>query len=244
MGVARLLAKGWIVFCLFAGGLALGRAVASGGDISSGIEAVSVCTALFSAMGLLFVGGYGLSARQGAAPLLQRIKSHHFLPGFNEIVFLVFVALSLADQLFFAPFHMQDAVPRALQSAILFAVPGERALAVCGSDGGRLLASSFAWLLAIVYLASAASRLKLTAGIIRLERNRRPEPLGAMTVALVLGIVAVVGIQLLVIGTGFAFVPCGALSDIAGALLTGLAPLMLAYLIVAALASAMAVGEE
>jgi hypothetical protein len=42
----------------------------------------------------------------------------------------------------------------------------------------------------------------------------------------------------------YPWLPCSAFTDISGALLIGLAPLMLAYLIVAALAAAMATGPE
>ena len=41
-----------------------------------------------------------------------------------------------------------------------------------------LFAAAFTWLLAIIYLGSAVSRLKLTAGLMRLERAKRPEILG------------------------------------------------------------------
>jgi len=68
--------------------------------------------------------------------------------------------------------------------------------------------------------------------------------LGPTTLAVVLGIAAVVGIQLLLVGSAFAFLPCSAYVDIPGTLLVGLAPLLLAYLIVAALASLLATSHE
>ena len=111
-------------------------------------------------------------------------------------------------------------------------------------DGGRVFAAGFAWLLAIIFLASAASRLRLAAGIIRLERGDRPQLLGPTVRAFLLGMVAVVGIQFLFVGSAYPWLHCSAFADITGALLIGLAPLMLAYLIVAALASLLAGSPE
>ena len=85
---------------------------------------------------------------------------------------------------------------------------------------------------------SAASRLKLQAGIIRLERSDRPEGLGPTLRAFCWASVAVVGIQFLFVGSAYPWLNCSAFADITGALLIGLAPLMLSYLIVAALAIA------
>ena len=62
--------------------------------------------------------------------------------------------------------------------------------------------------------------------------------------AFLFGIVAVVSIQFLFVGSAFPWLPCSAFADVTGALLIGLAPLMLAYLIVAALASLMASAPE
>ena len=93
-------------------------------------------------------------------------------------------------------------------------------------------------------IASAASRLKLAAGIIRLEAATRPQPLGPTLRAFLLGIVAVVGIQFLFVGSAFPWLGCSAFADIIGPVLIGLAPLMLAYLIVAALASLLASSSE
>ena len=53
MGIARLLAKGWIIFCLFAGAHALRFAIKSGGPLQSSILAIGICALLFMAMGLL-----------------------------------------------------------------------------------------------------------------------------------------------------------------------------------------------
>ena len=105
-------------------------------------------------------------------------------------------------------------------------------LDACTMDGGRVFAAAFAWLLAIIYLASAASRLKLQAGLIRLEAGDYPQILGPTLRAFLFGIVAVVGIQFLFVGSAYPWLDCSAFADITGALLIGLAPLMLAYLIV------------
>lgn len=246
MGMARLLAKGWVVFCLFAGAHSLHMALSGGTPAGEAMATVGVCTALFVAMGLLFVGGYAAAMDHGGS-LLARIRPRHFLPGFNETVFAIFVGLSFADQVFFAPEHMNDRVLQALPAAIAFAVPGQRALVAaldCGLDGGRVFSSAFAWLLAVIYVASAVSRLKLAAGLIRLERTTRPEALGAVPLAFVLGVAAVVGIQLLLVGAAYRFIPCTAYTELAGTILIGLGPLMLAYLVVAALANLLATGKE
>lgn len=230
------------MFCLFAGAHALHAVLA--GDTPQAARSVLVCTALFAAMGLLFAGGYAAATEHGHA---QPLKLAQLLPSFDGLVFATFAILSLANQTVFAPEIMQNPLAEALQSAVTFAVPGQRALEnalQCGLDGGRIFASAFTWLLAIVYLASAASRLRLTAGLIRLERVKRPEALGATVLALLLGVAAVVGIQFLYVGSAFAFLPCSAYTEITGALLIGLAPLVLAHLIVAALANLLASGPE
>src|SRR5579885_3042851 len=107
MGIARLLAKGWIVFCLFAAAHALHFALASGLPLDSSLAAIGICAALFIAMGLLFVGGFGVSAAHiTGTPWLARFKPHHLLPGFNEAVFAVFVLLSFINQVFAAAANM------------------------------------------------------------------------------------------------------------------------------------------
>jgi hypothetical protein len=248
MGIARLLAKAWVVFCLVAGAHALRIALASGVPLPSSAFAIGICVILFAAMGLLFAGGFGVAGGATGTPLLARLKPAHMIPGFNEIVFLIFLILSFVVQVVFAPQIVGAGAAGALESAIYFAVPGQRALvydlAVCSMDGGRLFAASFTWLLAIVYVGSAASRLKLAAGIMRLERTARPEILGPTLRAFLLGIVAVVGIQFLFVGSAYPWFACSAFTDITGALLIGLFPLMLAYLIVAALASLLAASPE
>jgi hypothetical protein len=247
MGIARLLAKGWIVFCLFAGAHAIRLALMAGVPLQSSSFAIGICAALFMAMGLLFVVGFG-AAGHSSTPWLARFKPHHLIPGFNEAVFMVFVVLSFLNQALVAPGVIDRGAAGALERAIYYIVPGQRALVHaledCTLDGGRAFAAAFAWLLAVVYLASAASRLKLQAGLIRLEAGERAQPLGPTLRAFLFGIVAVVGIQFLFVGSAYPWANCSAFADITGAVLIGLAPLMLAYLIVAALASLMAAAPE
>ena len=253
MGFARLLAKSWVVFCLVAGAHALRIQLSSGVPLAASAFTVGICVVLFTAMGLLFAGGFGAAGSPPGTPLIARLKTAHFIPGFNEIIFVVFLILSFVNQVVFAPMSSDGGAigtgaTGALELAMYFAVPGQRALvyslAVCSMDGGRVFAAAFTWLLAIIYLGSAVSRLKLTAGIMRLERAKRPEILGPTLRAFLLGIVAVVGIQFLFVGSSYPWFQCSAYTDITGALLIGLFPLMLAYLIVAALASLMAASPE
>jgi hypothetical protein len=250
MGPARLLAKGWVLMCLYAGAHALRFALQSGGDPLSSVPQVVVSVLLFAAMGLLFVGGYGASG--GNFHLrrfnLAEFKLPHSLPGFNEVVFLLFVVLSFVNQVAYAPLHVSGQITNAFEGALFFAVPGQRAvvetLGACALDGGRVFSSSFAWLLAIIFAGSAISRLKLTAGIIRLERAAHPEALGPTAVAAVLGIAAVLAIQCIFVGSVMQLMPCSAFAGVPGALLIGLSPLLLAYLIFAALATLLASGSE
>jgi len=250
MGVARLLAKGWVLICLFAGAHSLRLALAGGGEPVIVVPQVVVSALLFAAMGLLFVGGYGAS---GGNWRLHRMsladfKLPHALPGFNQAVFLAFVVLSYIDQVFYAPMHVSGGITNALEGALYFAIPGHRAvvdtLHACALDGGRVFASAFTWLLAIIFAGSAISRLKLAAGLIRLERAKHPEALGPTTVAAVLGVAAVFAIQCLFVGSAFQLLPCSAFAGVPGALLIGLSPLLLAYLIFAALAALLASGSE
>src|SRR3982751_3322230 len=121
MGIARLLAKGWIVFCLFAGAHALRLALLQGQDLASSLPGIGICAVLFIAMGLLFVGGFGVSAGHSShTPWLQRLKPHHLIPGFNEAVFLGFVVLSFLNQAFLAPGNIDRGAVNALQNAIYF----------------------------------------------------------------------------------------------------------------------------
>ena len=248
MGMARLLAKAWVLVCLFAGAHAVNFALGSGADPLDTLPSLLACVVLFSATGLLFIGGYGASAGQGGIPLLRRFKPLLFVPGFNDIVFLVFVCLSFVNQIVFAPANLSGTVVDGFEKAIYFAVPGQRALVEalgsCGLDGGRIFASAITWLLAVVFLCSSLSRLKHEARILRLERALRRDALGAAALALLAGIAAVIGLQLLFVGSAFAFLPCSAYADLTGALLIGLAPMLLVYLILAALATALASGRE
>ena len=260
MGMARLLAKGWIVFCLFAAAHALRLNLLQGVPLASLLPGIGICALLFIAMGLLFVGGFGASAGHvGGTAWLKGLKPHHLIPGFDEAVFIAFVILSFLNQAFFAPAnmdryvvgHLPEPIYNAvdeLQAAILGVVPGQRVLVHqlegCTMDGGRVFAAAFAWLLAAIYLASAVSRLKLQAGLIRLEASDRPQILGPTLRAFLFGTVAVVGIQFLFVGSAYPWLHCSAFGDVTGALLIGLAPLMLAYLIVAALASLLASAPE
>jgi len=245
MGVARLLAKGWVACCLFLGAAALTHVLNAGMPLLQAIQQIGVTVLLFGAMGLLFVGGYGAAAGLGG---LSRLRPTHWWPGFNEIVFSAFACASFVILAVVAPPQSTGGALGALEAAIHFVLPGQRALETalghCGLDGGRIIASSFCWTLALVYLGSAVSRLRLAAGIVRLERKVRPEALGPTALALLLGMASVVGIQLFIMGSVFLFLPCAALAGLPGTLIVGLVPLMLAYLIVAALTNLLALGPE
>ena len=247
MGVARLLAKGWLLVCVFAGAHALRSALANAASPWPALQVI-VCVLLFGAMGLLFVAGYGASATAAGSTFLSRLKPRHLAPGFNELVFLIFVVASFLVQVSYAPDMLGTPVGDALEAAIGFAVPGQNAFAdilnTCTLDGGRILASAFTWFLALIYLASALSRIRLSAGLVRLERKERPEVLGPTLHTFVLGFAAVVGLQFLYIGSGYMLLECAGLRGLTGQVLTGIGPLMLAYLIVAALTSLMALSPE
>src|SRR4029077_7437581 len=128
-----------------------------------------VCIFLFAAMGLLFIAGFGL-APGGRAGFLRRLKPQHLTPGFNEVVFLVFAVFSFTNQLFVAPNYMGSPAEHAAQATLCFFLPGQNALQnaleTCSLDGGRIFASGTAWLLAIIFLASAVWRVGLAAGTI------------------------------------------------------------------------------
>lgn len=247
MGVARLLAKGWVVFCLFVAAHGLNLSLARGEAPLDAILLIGGCVLLFAAMGLLFVGGFGMSAGAGV-PLLQRLRPHHWIPGFNELTFAAFVALSLINQIFVAPRLLGGPLEEAVQTAIAFVVPGQRALQstlhLCGLDGGRFFASAFAWLLAMIFVGSAVSRIGLTAGLIRLERVKRPPAFNPTLLAALYGIVAIITFQFLFVGTAYPLIDCAAFTDITGSVLIGLAPLLLGYMIFAALAALRASGPE
>ena len=247
MGMARLLAKGWAVFCVFAGGHALMFALGRGMPPLDAAKTILLCTLLFAAMGLLFVGGYAAATDHGHPSILARAKLENFVPSFSGLVFVAFVCLSFVNQVLYAPNQAWNAVSSAITVAMHYVVPGQRAfdqLPCHLPNGGRAFASAFAWLLALIYLCSTLSHLKLSAGIIRLENTKRSPSLSPTAVSAVLGAASILGIQLLFVGSGYALVPCSAYAEIAGALLIGLAPLALAYLIFAALANLLATGPE
>jgi hypothetical protein len=248
MGVARLLAKAWIAFCVFAGAHAVSLAMAQGADFAFAFQQVALCTALFGAMGLLFVGGYAASASHSGMAALAKLRAHHVLPGFDEIVFAVFVVLIFAVQTNYAPAHPNGGAVGALVAAVHFAIPGQQVLETqltqCGLDGGRIASSAFAWLASFIFLGSALSRIRMEAALVRLERKGRPEILGATGLVFVLGMAAVVAIQLLFMGTAYLLIPCWIFAGIPGSVLIGLGPLTLGYLIKAALTDLLALGPE
>jgi hypothetical protein len=248
MGVARLLAKAWIAFCLFAGAHATAAALAHGAMLAPALQQVGLCTALFGAMGLLFVGGYAASATHSGMAAVARLRLHHVMPGFDEIVFGVFAIAVFAVQVSYAPAHPAGGAVGALTAAIRFAIPGqaalEQTLGACGLDGGRTASSAFAWLVAFVFLGSALSRIRMEAALVRLERKGRPEILGATGLVFALGVASVVAIQMLFMGTAYLLIPCWILASLPGAVLIGLGPLSLAYLIKAALTDLLALGPE
>ncbi len=249
MGAARLLAKGWVLLCLFAGAHALHFALAVGGDARVVVPQVLIALALFAAMGLLFVGGYGASSdgfHHHTATMKER-KLGVARPHFNDVVLFVFAALSFADQVWYAPLHIAGPLTEGLERAIAYAVPGQGVVAdrlgQCALDGGRVFAASFAWLLAIIFAASSISRLKQAADGVRLDRSLHPHSLSLTALAAALGIIAIIGIQCLFVGSVLAALPCSVLAGIPGALLVGLGPLLLAYVISAALAVLLASGS-
>jgi len=250
MGAARLLAKGWVLVCLYAGAYALRAVLLGGGDLKIAVPQVLITVALFAAMGLLFVGGYGASS-DGFHHHTATLKERKFaiaLPNFNDVVLLAFAALSFADQTWWAPLHLGGAFADGLERAIAVAVPGHAAIAArldsCALNNGQDFASAFAWLLAIVFAASSVSRLKQAADAVRLDRTLHPQSLSLTALAAALGIIAIIGIQALFVGSALAFLPCQVFTGIAGALLTGLGPLLLAYVIYASLAILLASGSH
>ena len=248
MGAARLLAKAWGVFCVFTGAYALAHALAGGQPWVQALVPIAVCVLLFGAMGMLFAGGFGVSGNSAKIPFVERLKPDHLAPGFNGIVFIAFAIVIFAVQTVSLPMHLADPAFDALRDAVDFAIPGQRALedrlTVCGQGDAAATAFAVSWLLAFIFLGSAISRIRLAAAIVRLERRQRPELLGVSTLAFVLGLVSVIGIQLLFVGTIFDWLPCDALNNIPGEFVIGLGPLMLAYLIVAALTDLIALGPE
>ncbi len=248
MGVARLLAKAWFVFCLFAGAYELQRALSAGDSVGQAAGPIAVCVLLFGAMGLLFAAGFGVSASPLGPSMFGQLKPANFLPGFNEIVFLAFAAATFFAQTAYLPTHVSGGVLGTLQDVVYFFVPGQRALddrlSVCMLDGGRTVASALSWILATIFLGSALSRVRLAAAIARLERAAHPEPLGPNILTFLLGLIAVALIQLFYIGWVFSLLPCDMLIDLTGELAIGLGPLALAYLIAAAITDLLSLGPQ
>lgn len=246
MGAARLLAKAWLVFCVFAGAYEAEQLLSAGTSLQQIAEPIAVCVLLFGAMGLLFIGGYGVSGANGS--FLTRLKPDHWVPGFNGLVFIAFAIIVFIIQTSYLPQHVSGSILAALEASVHFAIPGQRALEyrldACTLDGGRVTASALSWLLACIFFGSALSRVRLAAGIVRLERKQRPDTLGPASLTLLLGIFAVVGIQFLLLGSIFPILPCDMLIELPGELLIGLGPLMLAYLIVAAVTDLLSLGPE
>src|SRR5579872_3422803 len=119
MGIARLLAKGWVVFCVFAGAHALNLAVQGGQSAGVAFPSVLLPILLFVAMGLLFVGGYGVSGGHVSAAF-WRLKARQFIPGFNELVFIAFALGSFINQVFVAPHYVGGRPAEALEAAIFY----------------------------------------------------------------------------------------------------------------------------
>lgn len=247
MGAARLLARAWIVFVLYATGLALKHAL----DATLAVEflqQIGVCAALFGAMGLLFIAGYGLSSGLSIPNSFAQLKPIHLVPDFNDIVFLAFALLAFYVQTGFAPTHPDGAAIAALEGAMRFAVFGQHVLedklTTCGLDSGRVFASAFAWLLALIFLGSTLSRVRLAAGLVRLERKERSEALGPQALAFALGLVSIIGVQLIYVGTAYVLLPCRSMAGIFGDVLVGLSPLGLAYCILGALTNLIALNPD
>jgi hypothetical protein len=242
MGAARLLAKGWVAFCLFTGAHALAHALAGFRPPEQALPAAGICVALFGAMGLLFIAGFGATARGGG---LSRLSLRYFVPGFNDLVFVLFAVIVFVVQIHFAPGQGPGGALGALEAAVRFAVPGQRALedTLLGYtlDGGRAFASAASWLLAFVFLGSALSRIRMGAALMRLERKQHGEVLGA---AVFTFLVSLLGIQLLAMGMLYPLIPKDMLSSLPGAVLIGLGPLALAYVIVAAITNLLALNPE
>jgi hypothetical protein len=167
-------------------------------------------------------------------------------------VFFAFVAASFAVQTYLITSIGGSGAAQALQKALYFVVPGLSAmvtrLGACGIVSPSMyslsLASAVAWVLAMIFLASAASRIRLTAGLLRLERAMHRMPFSPRVLAALYGTVALVAFQLLYVGSAYRWIPCSAFFGVNGAVLIGLAPLILSYLIYAALAALAAGSPE
>ncbi|HEY2068825.1 MAG TPA: hypothetical protein VGG48_04665 [Rhizomicrobium sp.] len=254
MGAARLLAKAWVAFCLFAGAHALSHALATGTPPAQAIGSVAICVGLFGAMGLMFVAGYGAAFRG-----LSLLKPAYFTPGFNEIIFILFAVAVFTVQIAYREGQDPQGILGALESAIRFVVPGQRALGDvlsaaptvvtpagpgAGAISNVLFASATSWLLAFIFLGSSLSRLRISAALLRFERKARTSALTPASQTAVLGILAMIGCQLLFVGSAFAWIPPSVLTGLPGSVLIGLGPLALAYLITAALTNLWSLSPE
>ena len=120
MGVARLLAKGWVLVCLFAGAhalrFALGRRQRSFTAVPPADRLRRCCSLPW---GCCSSAAMALRAAICASPVSRLpISLPHALPGFNEIVFLFFVCLSFLNQIVVAPAHLSGTVVDGFESAI------------------------------------------------------------------------------------------------------------------------------
>lgn len=234
MVLARLLAKAWIAVCLFAGAVGLTQAWGEGaGLLALSLRTVSIL--LFVAMGLVFaLGGVCLAGR---ARMLHRRwrRGHpwHWTGDFDEAVWALFALLSFLDLVFFAPTHLSSPATEAVELAAYVAVPGHRAFVSlarpCLFDGGRIFASAFSWCLALIYLGSAFSRLKMRVVRLRALQKAHPQIAAGRADIVLLSLAAVVGIQLFYIGSGYSVLSCSVLTGALGAATIGLAPLLLAF---------------
>lgn len=251
MGVSRLLAKAWIVICLFAGAHALYGALTGGATGRGDVPHIAIAVLLFMAMGLLLICGYGLSRDSfqfRVEAIFKARRLRRSLPLFNAAVFAVFVVLSFAVQVWYAPHHISGSLTDALEGAVYFAIPGHAAvtdrLSACALDGGRVFSSAFAWLLAIVFAGTAISRLKEAAGALRIDRMLHPHSLSPLGLAAALGVAGLLGVQCIFVGAPLGLLSCSAYAGLPGAVLIGLAPLLFAYLVYAALVALFASGSE
>jgi len=242
MGAARLLAKFWVAFCLFAGAHALVSRIDGHAIPEEAVSSVGICVLLFGAMGLLFIAGYGATSRRSA---LAKLGPDVFVPGFNDIVFVAFAGIVFAVQVAAAHHNAPADALSGVERAMRFILPGQRALEEAlghaGLDGGRALASAAAWILAFIFLGSAFSRIGMSAGLMRLERKRSSE---VMTAAVFTFALSLAGIQFLALGMLYPWLSKDLLGSLFGTVLIGLGPLMLAYAIVAAITNLLALNPE
>lgn len=249
--MASLVAKVWVMFCLYAGALALHMALPGSPDPLGDGLAITGASFVFLCLGLLFAGAAVLLLSPSGPISLKNIRTLRFAwrdVDFNEILFAAFLILSFCNQAFFAPDHMMGPLTIAVEQAAWFAVPGQRAFSLlvhsCTMDGGRIFTSAFAWVLALIWFGTALTRLGISARLIRAARRQTPDATAGLVSGVLLAVAAAAGIQFLYAGSGFAYLPCSLTAGIAGGLLAGFAPLMLAYILIAALSGVIAGGEE